>query len=308
MFHQLQCMRSFVNVADNGSFSRAAHAMQIGAASISEHIGNLERHLGASLFHRTTRSLRLTHEGKRYLAHCRDVLARIDEMDQQLARGGGEDQLTGLLRIEMADGVDAFLLDAVRSFQERHGALNIHILRSNRPFDLAEGIADIMIRSIAPFDGGRDRLVSQIMGQSRTTFLASPAYLDRFGEPLTPEDLMRHRCIGYVDPASGRLWEWYFGTPDDGVFSMDLPCPLAMAQGELRRRAAVAGFGIINDIDHFTAPLVQQGLLTPMLARWTMPQPICHVSYPGDRYRSGRINAFLAHLKQWFARQPPSGT
>ena len=138
--------------------------------------------------------------------------------------------------------------------------------------------------------------------------LASPAYLDRFGEPLTPEDLMRHRCIGYVDPASGRLWEWYFGTPDDGVFSMELPCPLAMAQGELRRRAAVAGFGIINDIDHFTAPLVQQGLLTPMLARWTMPQPICHVSYPGDRYRSGRINAFLAHLKQWFARQPPAGT
>lgn len=301
MFHQLQCMRSFMTVADNGSFSRAAHALQIGAASVSEHVGNLERHLGVSLFHRTTRSLRLTHEGERYLALCRDVLGGIDAMDRQLARGADADELSGLLRIEMADGVDGFLLEAVRTFQERHPSLKIHILRSSRPFDLAEGKADVMIRSIAPLEGGHERLVSRIMGQSRTTFLAAPSYLERFGTPQTPEDLLQHRCIGYIDPASGRLWEWYFATPEGGASSLDVPCPLAMTQGDLRRQAAIAGFGVINDIAHFTAQAVRQGLLVPLLSGWTMPQPICHVSYHRERYRSARIDAFVDHLQAWFA-------
>ena len=192
-FHQLQCMRSFVAVAHHGSFSRAAHALQIGAASISEHVGNLERHLGASLFHRTTRSLQLTHEGVRYLDLCRDILPRIEEMDGELARKEGEQRLAGLLRIEMADGVDAFLLEAVQAFQQRHEEVAIHIQRSSRQFDLTDASADVVLRSIAPQGPAQGRIVSRILGQSRTAFLASPAYLERFGTPETPLELADHQ-------------------------------------------------------------------------------------------------------------------
>lgn len=300
-FHQLQCMRSFVAVADHGSFSRAAHALQIGPASVSEHIGNLERHLGASLFHRTTRSLQLTHEGLRYLEMCREILPRITELDRQLARGEVEHRLSGLLRIEMADGVDAFLLEPVRVFQERHPDVTVHIQRSARPFDLVDAGADIAIRSVAPQGPAQGRFTSRILGHSRTVFLAAPAYLDRFGTPDIPQDLIEHRCIGYIDPLSGRLWEWYFAQADGQAFTLNPPCHLALAQGDLRRRAAMAGQGIINDIAHFVAPLVQSGVLVPLLQPWTMPQPICHLSYHRERYRSPRISAFIAHLEQWFA-------
>ena len=91
-FHQLHCMRSFLTVAEHGSFARAAHALQIGAASVSEHVATLERHLGVALFHRTTRSLHLTHEGRTYLALCRDILPRIAETDARLARGDRPDR------------------------------------------------------------------------------------------------------------------------------------------------------------------------------------------------------------------------
>ena len=303
-FHQLQCMRSFMAVAEHGSFSRAAHALQVGAASVSEHVGNLEKHLGVSLLHRTTRSLQLTHEGVRYLDMCRDILPRIDEMDGDLAREDRAAILSGVLRIEMSDGVDAFLLDAVQDFQDKHPAVSIHILRSQRQFDLAEASADIAIRSIAPQGATPNRIVSRILGQSRTTFLAAPAYLERHGVPDCPEALHRHRCIGYIDPVSGRLWEWYFAGPDGRSFTLDMPCALALAQGDLRRRAAVAGQGIINDIAHFAAPLVQQGLLVPLLENWTMPQPVCHISHHRERYRSARIDAFLDHLEHWFAALP----
>lgn len=305
-FHQLQCMRSFVAVADHGSFSRAAHALQIGAASVSEHVANLERHLDASLFHRTTRSLQLTHEGTRYLEMCRDILPRIEEMDFQLARRDAEQRLSGLLRVEMADGVDAFLLDAVQSFQQRHPDVSIHIQRSARPFDLADAGTDITIRSIAPQGPAEGRFIARILGQSRTAFLASPAYLERFGTPESPQQLVQHQCIGYIDPLSGRLWEWYFTGASGRAFALNLPCRLALAQGDLRRRAAVAGQGVINDIAHFVAPLVQQGQLVPLLQQWTMPQPICHLSYHRERYRSPRISAFVAHLEQWFADAPAS--
>ncbi len=303
-FHQLHCMRSFLTVAEHGSFARAAHALQIGTASVSEHVATLERHLGVALFHRTTRSLHLTHEGQTYLALCRDILPRIAETDARLARGEGEDALSGLLRIDLSDGVDAYLLDAVRAFQARHPEVTIHLLRSHRQFDLAEVHADIAIRSVAPRDRPQDRPYSRLMGRSRTMFLAAPAYLARAGTPVRPEDLMDHRCIGYVDPLSGRLWEWYFEPPDGPGLTLDLPCPLALAQGDLRRRAAMAGEGIINDIAHFVAPFVRTGQLVPILAEWTMAQPICHVSVHRERHRAPRIAAFLAHLERWLDAQP----
>jgi LysR family transcriptional regulator for bpeEF and oprC len=296
-FHQLQCMRSFVAVAEAGSFARAAHALQIGAASVSEHVANLERHLGAALFHRTTRSLHLTHEGTRYLALCHDILPRIDEMDAELARPGGDAALSGLLRIEMSDGIDAFLLDAVHEFQRLHPAVSIHLYRSQRPFDLAEAHADIAIRAVPP----QGRMPARTLGHSRTIFLAAPAYLDRMGVPQHPQDLLAHRCIGYVDPASGRLWEWYFAEGDRRSFALDVPCPLAFSEGALRRRAAMAGQGIINDIAHFVAEPVQQGMLVPILSDWSMPHPLCHIAVHRERHASPRITAFLAHLDMWLS-------
>lgn len=303
-FHQLHCMRSFLTVAEHGSFARAAHALQIGAASVSEHVATLERHLGVALFHRTTRSLHLTHEGQAYLSLCRDIVPRIAEMDAHLAQGDAGDALSGLLRIDLSDGVDAYLLDVVHSFQARHPAVTIHLLRSQRQFDLAEAYADIAIRSIAPCDRPQARSFTRLLGRSRTVFLAAPAYLARAGMPHKPEDLLAHRCIGYVDPLSGRLWEWYFQGGGGQGRALDVPCALALAQGDLRRRAAVAGEGIINDIAHFTAPLVQAGQLVPILSDWTMEQPVCHVSLHRERHRAPRVAAFMTHLEHWFADQP----
>jgi LysR family transcriptional regulator for bpeEF and oprC len=294
-FHQLQCMRSFAAVAQAGSFARAAHALQVGAASVSEPVATLERHLGVALFHRTTRSLQLTHEGVRYLALCRDILPRIEEMDTGLARTGRDEALSGLLRIEMSDGIDACLLDAIHAFQDRHPAVSIHLHRSQRPFDLAEAHADIAIRAIAPLG----RTPSRTLGHSRTVFLAAPAYLERKGAPRRPEELTDHDCIGYVDPASGRMWEWYFAGADGRSFALDLPCALAFSQGDLRRRAALAGRGIINDIARFVVQPVRDGALVPILQDWSIQQPLCHVSVHRERHASPRITAFLAHLEQW---------
>lgn len=294
-------MKSFVAVAQAGSFSRAAHALQLGAASVSDHISNLERHVNVSLVNRTTRSVRLTEEGHVYLAMCQEVLLRIDEVERQLARSGEPFGLSGLLRVEMSDGVDAFLQGAVSDFQAEHPDVRVQILRSNHQFDRTLSGADVIIRSALPAGLEAGRFITRTLGRTRTIFLAAPDYIQRKGIPQSPRELMAHRCIGYVDPLSGRLWEWYFQQGEE-TFSLDVPCQIAMSQGDLRRRAAINGEGIINDLAHFTTSLVCEKSLVPLLNQWTMPQPICHLIYSRDAYRSPRVSAFVKHIESWFAR------
>jgi len=298
--NQLQCMRSFVAVAETGSFARAAHALQLGAASVSDHIAGLERHIGVSLFHRTTRHVRLTHEGTDYLATCRLVLERLEEAERQL-RVVSASTLSGVLRVEMSEGVDGFLLGAIEAFQEKNPRVTVQLLRAARQFDGATGSADVAIRSVVPLLVEERRAVSRILGIGRSTFLASPVYLERHGVPDQPAALMEHRCIGYVDPLSGRVWEWYFAE-GERRFSLDVPCPLAMSQGELRRQAAADGMGIINDIAEFAAPWIRDGRLIPLLAAWTMTLPLCRLLYHRDRHPNPRTTAFIEHVEQWFTR------
>ncbi len=260
-FHQLQCMRSFVAVAEARNFTRAADALQISAASISEHVTSLERHLRASLIQRTTRSMRLTDEGNVYLALCRDVLDRIAEAEEHLSPGKTTPSLRGRLTVEMSEGVDAFLLDAICAFQEVHPHVSIRTVRSQHQFDATPGGADVAIRSAPPQAAEMGGVVSRTLGKSRTTFLASPGYLKRHGCPKNPDALLEHRCIGYIDPTTGRLWEWFFGSSKGEPFMLDVPCSLAMMQGALRRHAAAKGLGIINDLAHFVDPWLSDGSL-----------------------------------------------
>ena len=302
-FNQLSCMRSFLAVAEAGSFTRAAHAIGTGPASVSEHVATLERHLDIALFQRTTRSVRLTEEGASYLEMCRDVLRLITEADRRFANASERSELSGTLTLELSEGVDDFLFPALSAFQQDHPAIILHVRRAVRQFDGSPEGADIAIRSVAPGQGRKRDIVARPLGESRTIFLAAPAYLERFGAPTRPEDLLNHRCIGYIDAFSGRLWEWYFANGDDPPLAIKLPCKLAMAQGALRRRAAVEGLGVINDIDHYARSLVKAGRLVPVLEQWSTPQAICHLLHRPDRHRAPRVSAFIDHLHRWFAEE-----
>lgn len=298
MFNQLQCMRSFIEVVERGNFSRAAHALRLGPASVSEHVANLEQHLGIPLLNRTTRALKLTDEGTRYYALCKSVADQILETEQLLARRVPDSEPAGMLRVEIAEGIDEVSLPAIAEFQECYPNISLQLLRTSHEFDFSKSGSDVMIRSVLPRleDNG---LVARTLGRSRTAVAAAPAYIERFGTPETPDDLMKHRCIGYVDPLSGRLWEWFFQA-EGRSYSLDVPCTLSMAHGGLRRLAAARGMGVINDLAHIIAPYVKDGALVPLLDRWAMEQPMCHIVYPREQRRSLRTSLFIKFMEAWF--------
>lgn len=300
MFNQLLCMRSFVEVVTRGNFSRAAHALHLGAASVSEHVANLEQHLGVSLLNRTTRTLKLTDDGARYFEMCRGVLDQIAQTDQWVAHKGDGDRPGGVLRVEISEGLDAFALPAMIAFREAYPQIVLQILRTSHEFDFTQSGSDVMLRSRVPLLD--DPTITSIdLGRTLTVTVAAPAYLDRHGTPKTPSDLRSHDCIGYIDPLTGRLWEWFYAE-GERIFTLDLPCRLSMARGLLRRHAAVAGHGIINDIAHQILPFVREGQLVPLLANWAIEQPMAHLLYPRRQKSSSRIAAFIDFITDWFDR------
>jgi len=298
MINQLLCMRSFVEVVNRGNFSRAAHALHLGAASVSEHVSNLEQHLGVSLLNRTTRTLKLTDDGARYYEMSRAVLEQISQTDSWVGQRTVDSQPSGLLRVEISEGIDAFALPAMVAFREAYPQIALQILRTNHEFDLAQSGADVMIRSHVPLLED-PTITSRGLGRTKTITLAAPAYLERRGTPAVPADLLHHDCIGYIDPLTGRLWEWFFAEAG-GIFTLDIACDLSMAHGLLRRQAAVAGHGIVNDIAHQAAPLIRAGLLVPILEHWAVEQTMAHLVYPRRQRASARTSAFIAFIDDWF--------
>lgn len=297
--NQLQGMKMFVAVVERGGFARAAHALHLATATVSEHVANLEKHVGVSLLNRTTRTVALTDDGATYYAVCKRVLDQLGEVE--LALGRAKDLPAGRLRVEVGDGITRrLILPLLSEFQSRYPDITLHLVQSEHLFDLAQHGNDVIIRSLleTPKD---TRLIARPLGATRVIFAAAPAYFERHGMPATPYDLLQHRCIGFIDPLSNRLWEWFF-EKDGERFSLDLPCALALSRGELREEAALRGLGIINDLSCNLGGALRRGQLVSILEPWSYRASLIHVLYPRQRQASTKVKAFVDFLLE---KYPP---
>jgi DNA-binding transcriptional LysR family regulator len=297
--NQLQAMKMFVAVVERGGFARAAHALHLATATVSEHVANLERHVGVSLLNRTTRKVALTDDGATYYAVCKRVLDQLGEVE--LVLGRASDLPAGRLRVEVADGITRrLILPLLPEFQHRYPDITLHLVQSEHLFDLAQDGNDVIIRSL--LEPPKDtRLIARPLGTTRVMFAAAPAYLKRCGTPATPYDLLQHHCIGFIDPLSNRLWEWFFDK-DGERFSLDLPCALALSHGELREDAALRGLGIINDLYCHLGGALRRGQLVSILEPWSYHASLIHALYPRKRQASAKVTAFVDFLLE---KYPP---
>lgn len=298
--NHLQAMKVLVEVVRSGSFTRAAHALHLATATVSAHVANLERHVGVTLLNRTTRTVVLTDEGRAYYAVCEHVLEQIGVVEAALGRSRGNP--VGLLRVDAGDGiVSRLLLPVLSEFQKKYPDISLHLLQDKHIFDLTQHGCDVTLRTLLapPENSG---LIAKPLGPTRTVMAASPEYLRRCGIPRTPQDLLNHHCIGFIDPLSNRVWEWFFER-NGKRFSLELPHTLAMARGELQVDAALRGLGIINTLHIMIAPLLRDGLLVPVLESWNSRASLIHVLYPRTLRHSIKLKAFVNFL---LAKYPPN--
>ncbi|NMK48659.1 LysR family transcriptional regulator [Achromobacter sp. Bel] len=286
--------RVFAQVADMGSFIKAANALEVPRASVSAAIQQLETQLGVRLLHRTTRQVRLTADGEQLLERVRPLLAEVEDIDQLFH--AGQRQVSGRLSIDAPSRIARRLIaPALPGLLRRHPRLELMLSSTDRAIDLVQEGVDCAVR-IGTLDDSS--LVVRPLGRIALINCASPDYLREQGEPRRAGDLASgHWTVGYASPKTGRELPWEYLAEDGAEQWAQVPARVVVNNAESYIACCLAGLGLIQiprfDVQH----LLDAGKLIevmPALRAAAMPVSLL---YPHRRQRSRRLAVF----HDWFA-------
>ncbi|WP_233237890.1 LysR family transcriptional regulator [Bordetella sp. LUAb4] len=292
-------MRLFALAATLGNLSAAGRKLGMSPAAASARLGKLEAALNARLFVRTTRQLRLTDEGRLYLAHCQVALQAIDDGEAALQVGTGAIQ--GKIRVSSTTDFGLHILSPwLDDFTARHPDVRLSMTLTDSITNLVHDDIDLAIRFSPPEEG---TLVARRLGPMCRVLCASPDYLRRHGEPLTPDALNDHQFIVLVT-STGPLNELHFRK--DGAHSR-FTVPMAQAwetnDGMLARRWALEGRGIVRKPMWDAAAEVRAGRLRIVLQDYAWEEAGVYAVWHPTRYMVPRVRALLDFLIERFARE-----
>jgi DNA-binding transcriptional LysR family regulator len=286
---KLRAMETFIAIADRGSLTAAASALDSSLPAVVRMLAALEKHLGVRLFHRTTRRLSLTEEGRTYLERCRQALEHIREAESVVSVG--QRSPTGRLtvaaptmfgRTHVAPVLNAYLLG--------NPGIVADLRLMDRWIDLIEEGVDVGIRVGRLEDSS---LIALPCGQLRRVVCASPGYLERAGRPQKPADLKLHRCIRRSGRSSGTAWTLR-ERGKDRIVQVD--GPLIVNQVEAAIEACRDGIGLAVFLDYQVRDLLDQGSLEVLLEAHEPPPLPVQAVYPGGRQVPSRVRGLLDML------------
>jgi DNA-binding transcriptional LysR family regulator len=195
---------SFVKTADTGSFTRAAQLLDITPAAVSKNVLRLEDQLSTRLFNRTTRKLSLTEDGQLFYERCAEAVRELESADQALSEHHGTPM--GQLRISCGAAFGRMVIvPLLPDFLARYPQIQIDLLLDDHISDLVAERFDVAIRGGRLPDSG---MVAKKIYPIRLGLYASADYLKRFGEPMSPDELIHHNCMHFRFSSTRRLLEW----------------------------------------------------------------------------------------------------
>jgi len=289
-------MRVFVEIAERGSLTAAAEALEMSRAMASRYLESLERELGARLLHRTTRRLSLSEAGEQALPRCRQLLQLAQELREAVNPAAAEPR--GRLRISCSSSFAlAQLAPALADFLALHPHTELELQALDRTVNLVEERIDLALRISNQLDPG---LVARRLATCRSVLCASPAYLAAQGQPDSPAALRAHRCIlhAHLNRAEYRLLHQgrLQRVPVQGALqSNDASCTL---------QAVLAGAGIAMLPTYLVSGLLAQGALQRVLPQHE-PEPLgLHAVMLSRQHPPQLLRLLLDFLAARFAGEP----
>ncbi|KXS37539.1 MAG: LysR family transcriptional regulator [Halomonadaceae bacterium T82-2] len=291
--NRLDAMTAFVRVAELGSYTRAAEALDLSRTRVSRQVMALEEHLGVRLLQRTTRRLHLTEAGERYLARAQSILQSLEDADAEV--GSGTTEMRGRLRLNgpMSFGT-RYLSPLVARFMAEHPALEVRLDLNDRRVDLLEEGYDLAIRIGSLPDSS---LVARRLTRCKLLLCAAPDYLSRYGTPRRLADLESHRCLRYR--TGGRGGDWQFGGSGFTVRG-----PLESNNGDVLTHAAEAGLGIAQQPSFLITDSIASGRLVPIALEEPTVSLDVHGLYPARRHLPAKVDHFLNTLAEAWGDPP----
>ena len=235
---ELDDIQIFCRAAESHSFTEASISLDVTPSAVSKAVNRLEKKLKVKLFLRSTRSMRLTEEGKSYYAICRESLENIQMIEQQLLNNSVP---RGVLKISLPDSLAInYLMPALNGFIEQYiDTLKVEVSLSTTFVDFMREDMDLALRigNISDLN-----LVAKPFAQTKQKVVTSPKYLKKYGEPKTLDDLFNYHCIGMKFPGMGHPLPWTFkdGKTIDLNFSVLYDSPMGAIE------SVKNGFGILQ--------------------------------------------------------------
>lgn len=294
---RFDAMRVFTRIVERRSFTQAADDLGLPRSSVTDAIKGLEARLGVRLLQRTTRQVSPTLDGEAYYQRCLALIADLEDAEGAFAGA----KPSGLVRVDV-HGTQArhFLLPGLGRFLETYPAIRLHIGEAHQALDMVREGFDCILRAGTLSDSPLIR--RKLADLSRGTF-ASPSYIERFGEPRTPDELEDHRIIGLFAPDAASVSPLIF-TDRGKERQLTPPAVVTVTGPETNVACACLGLGLIQVPRYRVAPELASGALVEILADYPpTPLPV-HVLYSHTRQLSPRVRVVI----DWMAEQFRSRT
>ena len=285
---KLKAMQVFIRIADEGSLTAAAKALNSSLPAVVRSLAMLEESLQVRLFNRTTRRISLTEEGKQYLESCRQILTAVNDAESVLISDATEPcgQLTITAPVLFGQ---MYVAPVVTRFVQRYKQMRCNVILLDHVVNLVEEGIDVGIR-IGHLDDSS--LVAQPLGYVRRVVVASPDLLSRHGCPESPRDLVKANCVRFSGTPG-----WTFHE-NGKQFTVNVTGNLDFNQTAPAVEACVAGLGFGMFISYQVEPYLSQGKLKIILDQFeAQPRPI-NLVYPHARLLTARTKVFIEWVKQ----------
>ena len=279
----------FVQVVENGSFSRAAEQLAMANSAVSRVVKRLEEKLGVNLINRTTRQLRLTEEGSQYFRRVQIILQEMAAAEAEMLAVHEVPQ--GVLRVDSAMPMVLHLLVPLAAkFNERYPHIQLSLASSEGYINLIDRKVDIALRAGELDDSG---LRARHLFDSHFRIVASPEYLAKHGTPQSTEDLANHQCLGFTEPSSLNTW----AVSDAQGNPYKISPHFTANSGEILRSLCLSGCGIACLSDFLVDNDIAEGKLIPLLVEQTSNTPLpFNAVYYSDKAVNLRLRVFLDFL------------
>jgi DNA-binding transcriptional LysR family regulator len=289
-------------IVEGGSFARAADALGLSPSGVSRAVGRLEAQIGLRLFHRTTRSVRLTDDGQRLYEEIGPLVAGIN--DAVTLTAGASAAVRGRLRVN----VDSFfsrmmLAPHIPKFLDRHPELWLDLVAREQLGDLVGEGFDLAVRFGPP---PASSLVARKLLDTRAITIAAPAYLRKHGRPASPADLANHACIQMRSSVTGLPLEWeYRYKSGRKIVPVKTSGRLLVSEVGTMLGACLAGAGIARIKARGIQDLIDKGRLVELLSDWTAETFSLYALYPSRHLPAAKVRAFIDFVAEILRAEAP---
>ncbi len=285
-------LTAFMAVATHRSFRRAADELGTAPSTLSHTVRALEERLGVRLLNRTTRSVSPTEAGLSLLYRLHKVMNSLDEALDATAAFRGN--VAGRVRINAPRVTIAYLVREILPLMtERYPDVEVDLVADGRLIDIVSAGFDAGVRLMEAIP--KDMIAVAFGKPVHFLCVASPTYIERAGEPLTPHDLTQHRCIGHRLP-SGKLYKWEFEHAGQEL-TVETGGTVVLDDEDLMIEAAASGLGIAYVVSWIAEPAIAAGQVKPVLTSCMHAPERMALYYPGHRSVPPPLRAFIDVVK-----------